>query len=41
MLSQGEWRGTNVTVNNKTVGFHLSSLYSPVGWYSWSRRFSP
>ncbi|GHM58549.1 MAG: terminase [Candidatus Mesenet longicola] len=37
MLSQGEWRGTNVTVNNKTVGFHLSSLYSPVGWYSWSQ----
>ena len=21
--------------DGKTAGFHLSSLYSPVGWFSW------
>jgi len=46
MLEQGEWkrqleaahksfasRGENK--ESKTIGFHLSSLYSPVGWMSW------
>lgn len=35
MLEHGDWQAT---VNNggKTAGFHLSSLYSPVGWRSWS-----
>jgi hypothetical protein len=37
MLSQSEWRATNPTLNNKVTGFHLSSLCSPVGWYSWSQ----
>lgn len=35
MLSKGEWRATADSADG-TVGFHLSSLYSPVGWFSWS-----
>jgi phage terminase large subunit GpA-like protein len=36
MLRQGEWRATNQEkAGGKIVGFHLSSLYSPVGWLSW------
>ncbi|MDK1379785.1 phage terminase large subunit family protein [Ralstonia nicotianae] len=34
MLSQGEWRAMAET-SGRTAGFHLSSLYSPVGWRSW------
>ncbi len=34
MLSRGEWRST-AEGDGRTVGFHLSSLYSPVGWQSW------
>jgi phage terminase large subunit GpA-like protein len=39
MLEQGEWRATAKTEDNngKTAGFHVSSLYSPVGWRSWAR----
>ena len=32
MLEHGEWRAM---ADGKTAGFHLSSLYSPVGWRSW------
>ena len=35
MLEQGEWRATENGDGN-TAGFHLSSLYSPVGWFSWA-----
>lgn len=35
MLEQGQWRATAVAQSPNTVGFHLSSLYSPVGWHSW------
>ncbi|QTD44373.1 phage terminase large subunit family protein [Ottowia testudinis] len=45
MLKLGEWRSmleipenqspTTAPAPRKTVGFHLSSLYSPVGWRSW------
>jgi phage terminase large subunit GpA-like protein len=35
MLEHGEWRASAVG-DGRTVGFHLSSLYSPVGWYSWA-----
>ncbi len=35
MLEHGEWRAMNSEGNYKTAGFHLSSLYSPVGWRSW------
>ena len=38
MLVRGKWRATNTECNNdKVIGFHLSSLYSPVGWYSWKQ----
>jgi phage terminase large subunit GpA-like protein len=33
MLTAGKWVATNPGA--KTAGFHLSSLYSPVGWFSW------
>ena len=32
--AQGQWRAT-APGNGKTAGFHLSSLYSPVGWRTW------
>jgi phage terminase large subunit GpA-like protein len=35
MLEGGEWRSTAVGDGGKTRGYHLSSLYSPVGWFSW------
>lgn len=35
MLAAGEWRATSVC-DGRTAGFHLSSLYSPLGWKSWS-----
>jgi phage terminase large subunit GpA-like protein len=37
MLERGEWRPTASLTDPLTVGFHLSSLYSPVGWLSWER----
>ncbi|MGH7343270.1 MAG: phage terminase large subunit family protein [Candidatus Rokuibacteriota bacterium] len=35
MLEHGEWRAMAPENAGRTVGFHLSSLYSPVGWRSW------
>jgi phage terminase large subunit GpA-like protein len=35
MLEHGEWRPT-ASGEGRTAGFHLSSLYSPVGWFSWA-----
>jgi phage terminase large subunit GpA-like protein len=35
MLEHGEWRPT-AAGDGRTAGFHLSSLYSPVGWFSWA-----
>jgi phage terminase large subunit GpA-like protein len=35
MLRKGEWRATATSEDPRTVGFHLSSLYSPLGWKSW------
>lgn len=37
MLSGGEWRATAKTKQEGWVGYHLSALYSPHGWYSWGR----
>jgi phage terminase large subunit GpA-like protein len=34
MLGQGQWRA-EAAGDGKTAGFHLSSLYSPVGWFGW------
>jgi phage terminase large subunit GpA-like protein len=35
MLAEGEWRPA-AAGPGKAAGFHLSSLYSPVGWFSWA-----
>jgi phage terminase large subunit GpA-like protein len=35
MLPRGEWRPA-APGPGKAAGFHLSSLYSPVGWFSWA-----
>lgn len=35
MLEHGEWRAMTPENSAKTAGFHLSSLYSPVGWRGW------
>ncbi|PKP79219.1 MAG: terminase [Alphaproteobacteria bacterium HGW-Alphaproteobacteria-3] len=37
MLEGGEWRATATAADPTTVGYHLSALYSPVGWLSWPR----
>lgn len=34
MLENGLWEKSNPKSN--VAGFHLSSLYSPVGWFSWA-----
>jgi len=33
MLKKGKWVAENP--GHHRVGFHLSSLYSPIGWFSW------
>jgi phage terminase large subunit GpA-like protein len=37
MLADGEWRAERASDDPLTVGFHISSLYSPYGWMSWER----
>ena len=38
MLEKGEWIPENPDkISDKRIGFHLSSLYSPVGWMSWEQ----
>ncbi len=32
MFADGEWQAT---AESSVVGFHLSALYSPIGWFSW------
>lgn len=34
MLEAGEWQAT-AAGDGKTIGYHISALYSPVGWKSW------
>lgn len=36
MIERGEWRPTAES-DGSTAGFHLSSLYSPLGWKSWGK----
>ena len=36
MLERGEWRAT-AEGESRTVGFHVSALYSPLGWKSWGK----
>ena len=35
MLAAGEWRATAEAKDPGCVGFHISGLYSPLGWLSW------
>lgn len=35
MLSRGVWIAERPKPDGKVAGFHLSSLYSPIGWESW------
>ena len=35
MLAAGTWEPTAQATDPSTLGFHLSALYSPVGWMSW------
>ncbi|MCZ8150107.1 MAG: phage terminase large subunit family protein, partial [Roseomonas sp.] len=37
LLSGGEWRATAEGQDPHTIGFHISALYSPVGWLSWAQ----
>lgn len=38
MLAAGEWRMTNVdNADPERRGYHISALYSPLGWYSWEK----
>lgn len=37
MLDAGKWIAENPAASNSLVsGYHLNSLYSPLGWFSWS-----
>lgn len=35
MLLDGEWRATAEPLHPGVAGFHISGLYSPLGWLSW------
>ncbi len=35
MLDNGEWIATNPEADPKIRSYHISSLYSPIGWKSW------
>lgn len=37
MLSRGEWRAEAPEADPRVRGYHLSALYSPVGWMSWGQ----
>lgn len=37
MLARGEWRATAVCADPNVRGYHLSALYSPLGWFSWGQ----
>src|SRR6056297_126030 len=37
MLEEGEWRATADSADPASIGFHLSALYSPIGWKSWEQ----
>ena len=37
MLECGEWRATAISADPHSIGFHLSALYSPLGWKSWAQ----
>jgi phage terminase large subunit GpA-like protein len=37
LLARGEWVPERDSANPKVRGYHLSALYSPVGWMSWGQ----
>jgi phage terminase large subunit GpA-like protein len=37
MLAAGRWRATNPNAPQNLRSYHLSSLYSPIPWYSWEQ----
>jgi phage terminase large subunit GpA-like protein len=37
MLDRGEWRATAEAADPYSIGFHISALYSPIGWLSWEQ----
>jgi len=37
VMVSGKWRTTATAADPGTVGYHLSALYSPIGWLSWER----
>jgi phage terminase large subunit GpA-like protein len=37
MLAAGEWRATAQAQDPGTIRFHISALYSPVGWFAWEQ----
>lgn len=37
MLQNGRWQSTSTEGDSGVVGFHLNSLYSPLGWKSWNQ----
>ena len=37
MLERGEWRATAISADPHSIGFHISALYSPLGWKSWAQ----
>lgn len=37
MLAAGEWIAEAPELSETVQGFHLSALYSPIGWRSWSQ----
>lgn len=37
MLPAGEWMATAEPKEAGAVGFHISALYSPLGWFSWAQ----
>ncbi len=36
MLAKGVWRPTSECADPRVAGYHISGLYSPVGWLSWA-----
>lgn len=36
-LAEGEWRATADPTEPGVAGFHISGLYSPLGWLSWQQ----
>jgi len=36
-LERGEWRATAISADPHSIGYHISALYSPLGWKSWQQ----